>query len=335
MGKAISPFHHFTISLFRYLSISLLRYLAISLLLSPLSSLPQTSSNQLQYLINPSVLAPTLFDPLTRFSGFLSYRSEWTGFQGKPTTILLDISGVVHNKMYFGGEIRYQSATVFRSFYLALKYAYQIRIQEEQYLILGVNGILYQNILDLTQATILDPGDPLLQGKDRITQTKVNIGAGLAYRFKTFLISFYAPMLLNNRSAYDQAVEGSLSLPRNLLVYLSNDFIINRQWLLKPTFRANILTGFPTIFELSLLGGKVDQFWCSVLFRSTMMMGLSVGGQLWKHLVISYGYEFFIGNKPGVHTGTHEITLGYKIGTSKLITPELKDYFSTPPVVTH
>ena len=284
----------------------------------------------MQYLINPSVLAPTLFDNTTHFSGFLTYRNEWTGFRGRPNTALVDISGVLHDKMYLGGEIRYQSASVFRSFYLAMKYACQIRIQQEQYLVLGLNGILYQNILDLTQAIILDPGDPLLQGKERITQTKLNIGAGLAYQFRTFILSFYAPMLLNNRSAYDQAVEGSLSLPRNLLVYISNDFIINREWILKPAFRVNILTGIPTLFELSLLGGKVDQYWISALFRSNMMMGLTVGGQLWKHLVISYGYEFYFGNKPGVHTGTHEITLGYKIGIPKIVNPEMKDYFSAP-----
>jgi len=306
----------------------------ILLLLIPHSSFSQTSSNQMQYLVNPSVLAPTLFDSRTHFSGFLTYRSEWTGFQGKPSVALLDISGSIKNKMYLGGEIRYQSATVFRSFYLALKYAYQIRIQDDQYLTLGINGIFYQNILDLSAATILDPNDPLLQGMERISQGKVNIGAGISYRFKTFILSFYAPMLLNNRSAYDPIVEGSLSLPQNMLVYLSNDFIINRQWLLKPTFRVNILTGIPSLFELSLLAGKADQFWFSALYRSNMMMGLTVGGQLWKHLVISYGYEFFTGNKPGVHTGTHEITLGYKIGSSKVVTPQLRDYFSAPQIQT-
>ncbi|MFH1296317.1 MAG: PorP/SprF family type IX secretion system membrane protein [Bacteroidota bacterium] len=310
------------------------RYFSISLFLLPLPSLSQTSANQMQYLINPSCLSPALFENTTRFSGFLTYRSEWTGFQGKPSVALLDISGIAHNNMYFGGEIRYQTAMVFRSFYLALKYAYQIRIREEQYLTLGVNGIFYQNILDLTAATILDPGDPLLQGIDRITQTKVNIGAGLSYRFSSFILSFYAPMLLNNRSAYDQAVEGSLSLPQNLLVYISNDFIINREWLMKPTVRINILTGSPTLFELSLLAGKIDQFWFTAMFRSNMMMGLTVGGQLWKHVVISYGYEFFTGNSPGVHTGTHEITLGYKIGKTRIVKPELKDYFSATGNVT-
>ena len=287
----------------------------------------QTSANQMQYLINPSCLAPTLFESTTSFSGFLTYRSEWAGFQGNPNVALLDISSTLKEKMYFGGEIRYQSATVFRSFYLALKYAYQLRIQDDQYLTFGVNAVFYQNILDIASATVLDPGDPLLEGKDRISQAKLNIGAGLSYRLKRFVLSFYAPMLLNNQSTYDQAVEGSLSLPQNMMIYISNDFIIQRTWLLKPTFRINILTVYPTLFELSLLTGKVDQFWFSALFRSNKIIGLTVGGQLWKHLVIGYGYEFFIGNTPGVRTGTHEITIGYKIGESKVVNPELKDYF--------
>ena len=295
-----------------------------------LEGIAQSPSNQMQYLVNPSSLAPTLFDQSNRFSGFLTYRSEWTGFNGKPSVALLDISGVVNKKMYVGGEIRYQTATVFRSFYMALKYAYQIRIMDDQYLTFGANVLLYQNTLNLADATILDPGDPLLQGIDRISQTKLNIGAGLSYRFKTFILSIYAPMLLNNNSAYDQAVEGSLSLPRNLLIYLSVDFLVKQKWILKPAFRANVLAQMPNIFEVSLLGGKKDQFWASVLFRSNMMMGLTVGGQLWRHLVISYGYEFFTGNKPGVRTGIHEITLGYKIGQPKVIKPELRDYLSAP-----
>ena len=304
----------------------------ILLILLPISSFSQTSSNQLQYLINPSVLSPALFDPDLHFSGFITYRSEWTGFQGKPTVALLDISGTLKNKMYLGGEIRYQSASVFRSFFLALKYAYRIRILDDQYLTLGINGVFYQNILDLNAATILDPADPLIRGQERITQSKGNIGAGLAYSFRNFTVCFYAPMLLNSSSAYDPLVEGSLSLPQNMLVYLSNDFIINRQWLVKPTFRFNILTGIPSFFELSLLAGRLDMFWASLLYRSNMTMGLTVGGELWKQLVISYGYEFFVGNSPGVHTGTHEITLGYKIGGTKIVNPELKDYFSAPMV---
>lgn len=288
----------------------------------------QSPSNQMQYLINPSVLSPCLFDNKIRFSGILTYRSEWSGFQGRPVSALLDVSGTVKGNMFFGGEIRFQASMVFRSFFLALKYAYQIRIQEEQYLTLGVNATIYQNILDLTQATVLDPADPLLQGKERITQTSLNIGAGLAYRFKTFIISFYAPLLLNNSSSYDRAVEGSLSLPRNLQAYISNDFLINREWMIKPVMRVNVITGLPTIFEVSILSEKIEQFWFAAQFRSSMILGFTVGGQLWKHLVLSYGYEFYTGNKPGASTGTHEITIGYRIGSARIITPELKDYFS-------
>jgi len=287
----------------------------------------QNNANEMQYLVNPSCLAPTLFENTTNFSGFFTYRSEWSGFQGNPSVALLDISGTLKDKMYFGGEIRYQGATVFHSFYLSLKYAFQIKIQEDQFLTLGLNPVFYQNILDISSATVFDPGDPLLEGKDRISQSKLNIGAGLSYRLKRFVLSFYAPMLLNNKSAYDESIEGSLSFPQNLMVYISNDFIAHRSWLVKPTLRINIITGSTTLFELSLLTGRIDQFWFSALYRSNKMLGLSVGGLLWKKVVISYGYEFFTGNNPGIHTGTHEITLGYKIGRSKIINPELKDYF--------
>ncbi len=295
-----------------------------------LQGLAQSSANQMQYLINPSSLAPTLFEKSTRFSGFLTYRSSWTGFEGKPSSALIDISGVVNNKMYVGGEIRYQTATVFRSFYLSLKYALQLRLHEDQYLTLGINGVLYQNSLRLSEAIILDPNDPLIQGKERISQIKLNLGAGVSYRYKTFIFSIYAPMLLSNTSAYDNTVTGTLSLPQNMLVYTSLDLIFEKNWILKPTFRANILTGVPSLLELSLLAGKRDLFWFAALFRSNMMMGLSVGGQLLKHLVINYGYEFYTGNQPGVQTGFHEITLGYKIGQPIIIKPELRDYLSAP-----
>jgi len=305
--------------------------MALILVIRPVNLVAQPSGNEMQYLINPSFLAPVLFEDGDRFLGFYTYRTDWTGFSGHPEEHYLDISGIIHQKMLLGGQIQYVTADIFRYFYFSLRYALKIRIAENHRLTLGIDGVFFNTIVDLTGAVVYDPMDPLINGKERISQVGFNIGAGLGYQLKTFSFCLYSPMLLNNRSEYDQAVETThLTLPRNLFIYLSNDFLIVRKWLIKPAFLVKMTSDAPTVMELSVIGGLADHFWLGMLYRTNKTMGITAGVEFWDRLLFSYGYEFFTGSTPGVHTGTHEITLGLKISNPKVVTPELKDYFTTP-----
>jgi len=127
------------------------------------NSLAQPSVNQEQYLLNPVVLSPSLFNRIASVGGFYSFRSDRSGFTGRPSLHLFDLSGIPNKNMLLDAQIRYIHANLFRSLYFTLGYAYQIRLSENKYLTLSISGALTHEVLDLTDAVVDDPNDPLFR----------------------------------------------------------------------------------------------------------------------------------------------------------------------------
>ncbi|MFH1160101.1 MAG: PorP/SprF family type IX secretion system membrane protein [bacterium] len=305
---------------------------AIMLLCGNFNGQAQPSANQEQYLLNPVVLSPSLFNRITSFGGLYTFRTDRSGFRGRPSLHFLDISGIPKQNMLLDMQLQYIHANLFRSLYFTLGYAYQIQLGPDKFLTLSVNGVLTNEVLDLTDALVDDPNDPLFGNQQRISQTHLNIGAGLALRISRFAACLTSPMLLNNLSG-PEAASGvpELGLQRNFLIYLENDFRLNREGgFLKPSLLLRQIQEGPMVIDVAMQGGVNGKYWASFLYRTSNMLGLSVGVGFWQRVLLNYCYEFYIGSSAGAVGGNHEITLAFRIQETPPV-PELQDYFSTSP----
>ena len=291
----------------------------------------QPSVNQEQYLLNPVLLSPSLFIRTTTFSGWYTFRTDRAGFLGRPTLHLVDISGIPGKNFLLDGQLQYIYSNLYRSLYFTLGAGCQVRLGKDAFLTFSLNGMISSKTLDLTDVMVDDPNDPLLVNQQRISQTHFNIGAGITLRISRFAACFSSPMLFNNLTG-TEAVSGitELGLQRNFLIYLDNEFRLNREGgFLKPSFLLRQIQQGPLVIDFCLQGGVTGKYWASALYRTTRILGFSAGVGFWQRLLLSYSYEFCTGSSPGASGGSHEITIGYRI-QKKDSGPELKDYFSVP-----
>lgn len=280
-----------------------------------------------QYLIAPATISPAFVGKNTLFQGLLTSRIEWTSFKGHPFIGSLHLDGKLPKNMGVGGNIMYNQAGPLENMTINVSYAYHLRLAEEHYLSFGINGTYYQNMLDLTGAVVKDPNDPLLAGRNSISENYVNAGISLLYSWKTLNACIAFPLLFNNRSFYtgDSVYAHLLSLDRNFLIYLGYTLQTESDWGAQFTFLYRQTQYTPWSFDISARAFYKDKAWLGLLYRKNNTIGITGGVNIIGGLKFNYTYEYSPTAMLGKTGGTHEITLGYSI-VHKKEKPLIKDY---------
>ena len=280
-----------------------------------------------QYLIAPATISPAFVGKDTRFQALLTSRIEWTNFKGHPLIGSFHLDGSLPKNMGIGGNIMYNKAGPLENLTINVSYAYHLQMAKEHWLSFGINGTYYQNVLDLTNAIVKDPNDPLLAGKSSISENYVNVGLGLLYSWKTLDISVAFPLLFNNRSFYsgDNIYSHVLTLDRNFLVYMGYTLQTKSDWSAQFSFLYRQTQYTPWSFDICVRTLYKDFISLGLIYRKNNVIGITGGIAFFKGLQFNYTYEYSPTAMLGKTSGTHEITLGYKL-SEKRKKPSLKDY---------
>ena len=284
-----------------------------------------------QYLVNPFALSPSFAGKDVIIRSLVTHRSEWTGLSGHPVVGNLNIDGTIVRNMGLGASLVLNKAGIYRNFCFSLAYAYHLKLATDHYLSFGINPAIYQNSIDFTDLLVSDPDDPMIKGRDGMSETYLNVGFGLLYNWKNLNVSVSFPILFNNRSFYyNDDYQHLLTMERNWLVYmgyiqpLPSDFSLKFDVL----FRYNQFN--PWTIDLSFAGRYQDSYWLGILYRKGNIIGITAGIAIIHSILIQYTYEFSGTAMMGKSSGTHEISLGYilkgKSKPKKEETPQLKDY---------
>jgi type IX secretion system PorP/SprF family membrane protein len=282
------------------------------------------------YLINPVAISPAFSGKLNTFQALLTYRKEWTNLAGAPQVGFLSIDGAPTKNMGIGGNVVFNQAGIFRNFSMNLDYAYHLQVAKEHFLSFAINLTLYQNTLDLTDAIVNDPDDPLLAGKNRITETYFNAGTSLLYNWKELNICVAFPLLFNNKTFYSNSLyEHVLTMDRNWLFYMNYTLRFPSQWGLKFDLLLRQVQYSPWSVEFSTMLKYSENYWLGAFYRKGNIIGLTAGLAIIDHIVINYSFEFSSSAMTGKSGGTHEITLGYRLMKKvKTKAPQLKEYIT-------
>lgn len=279
------------------------------------------------YLINPVVISPAFTGKVNPFQAYLTYRREWVNIPGSAQIGSLNIDGALAKNMGVGGSVLLNKAGIFRNFSVNLNYAYHIQLAKEHVLSFAVNVALYQNSMDLTDAVVSDPQDPLLS-KDRITETYFNVGTSLLYNWKDLNVCVAFPLLFNNKTFYNSSIyDNVLTMDRNWLFYINYNLKFPSDWRLKFDLLFRQVQYSPWSLEFSTMVKYADNYWFGLFYRKGNIIGLTAGLAIINHIVINYNYEFSASAMMGKSGGTHEITLGYRL-VKKIIIPRIKEYIN-------
>lgn len=243
-----------------------------------------------------------------------SYRAQWVGFNGSPRTFFVGgqtplnfgkfgIGGYFYND-FAGNSITHTGILV--------PFSYNKDLKNDASFSVGLAPVLEQYSMDLTNQNPLQGNDPSLFQSQSIAYI-ADMNLGISYRKdSTFTIGLGVQQLFESKIKTGQGLVSDsnrfvrhFNLYASYLLYSKNNFSITPMVLGKSIFVT------PFQFDLGALIA-LDKFRLGVFYRSSdaiyAQLGLNLNG-----FNLYYSYDFTLSEIRKYSTGSHEITIQYKI----------------------
>ncbi len=280
------------------------------LIFSCLSLRAQQDPLYSQYLSNPFVLNPAYAGLTDNLNLSLSYRTQWTGFEGSPKTINANghIS-LASNKMGAGLMVLSDQIGNSTTNEVFGGYSYRINMTDNKILSFGLQAGLANYQINNTKARQYDPGDPLFQGNN--SETKPSFGFGVILKSDKFFVSVSVPRMLRT-TLEAQGLQSSLYTQHYYLMgsYL---FFLSERIRFKPATLLKWVDGAPLSVDLNASLIIHENYQAGVLTRNFNTYGIFVQALLKDSFRLGYTFEVPTGSSVGSNFTSHEITLGFRM----------------------
>jgi type IX secretion system PorP/SprF family membrane protein len=266
-----------------------------------------------QYLNNPLVINPAYTGFNKEFNASVSYRKQWAGFDGSPTTMNFTVhSSLFDNKMGVGLIVVNDQIGENKNLLAMGTYSYKIEF-EDMTLSFGLQGGIANYRSDNLELNIEDETDPYFAGNQSIT--KPVFGAGLILSSNKLFLGISIPRMLQNKETFGTgaaAVEASL-YTQHFYGMASYIFFLNERIRFKPAVLLKYVRGNPLSTDLSALLNIDERFGVGAFTRNFNTYGLLAQLKFKQSYKFSYAFELPTNKSVGVSFTTHEITLGLSL----------------------
>lgn len=257
---------------------------------------------------NPILMNPAEagYNNVTDFS--LSFRKQWTGISGTPTTSWLSGHTALNEKMGLGGVVIYDDMAFVRNIDAKLSYAYHLKLAKDFKLSFGLGAGVQQSTIS-TNGVIADDYTDEILANGNSSGVMFDAQFGTLITFKEFRLGVNTPQLLQPRiNVSNTTFETNYDLRSHLNIYLTYDSKINES-----------VRAIPTIFyRRSNASSQFDVF-ANFEFNKTLILGLgfrqgvgvlaNVGAKINDKFQINYSYDFGKAGYGSSTGGSHEIML--------------------------
>lgn len=284
---------------------------------APVLTFDIPAQNNIRY--NRFLMNPT-FSFIRENNRYISlyHRNQWIQFDDSPKVYMLTYNGRFADNAGFGIGIYQQNIGVITSFGGVGNYAYNIRLQEDMNLTLGVNVAFYSSGVNKNR-TITESPDPVLMAMRNNSLASIKPGINFSYR--GFDIGAYAENFVEYDFKSNKMVEDySDKTYSGHLMYSSN--MNNMPELLQGGMFRVAVGGQLNEDGFNLNGGILVDFprigWLQTSIHDYYGVGVGAGFHLTKRLSLGYVFERTV--KEGlVNLGpTHELTMIFRINDAPI-----------------
>lgn len=268
-----------------------------------------------QYLFNGLLINPAYAGSREALTANLTYRQQWAGFEGAPTTQLLSIHSPVNRTKLGLGLIVYNDRIgVSRETGVMTNYAYHIPLGNGK-LALGLGAGLKVMQADWSDVRTTTAGDVEFANDSR-SAVRPNFSTGAYYAGQRWFAGISLPFLLSQR--YD-AGSGTWEVRNDTRQYqpmLTGGYLVdlNGGFKLKPSVLLRKAGGDPVQADLNLNLIWRSRLWLGASYRTQDAVCFSVEVLPMKQFRVGYAYDLGINALGTYHQGSHEIMLQYEFG---------------------
>ncbi len=271
-----------------------------------------------QYLNNDFILNPAIAGSKPYFPIQINSRTQWSGLGtiAPKTNTLSYHMPIAYDAIGVGAIVMQDETGPYSQMGVTLSFAYHIQLDEDNTtrLSLGLNGLMTQHTLNQDDLTFHNI-ESEFQGSYSKTVPDASFGAYLYS--KNFSLSASAHQLFE--STFKKSVKdifGDNSQVRHYFAHVSYRINIYSDLAIEPSLLVKSTEVSPTQLDINARAIIDNNYWAGLSLRSSeslvVLTGLNMGG-----LFLSYSYDYGINSLSSVASGSHEISLGFKINDKR------------------
>lgn len=297
------------------------------------SASAQQQASFTNFLMNDYYYNPAVAGSRKVHVANLGYRSQWTGFDGAPKTLIGSFYGSAKNKGIdgYGAMIMSDVTGMTQRTGFYLNYARHLRISEKMKLGLGVQPGYVQYRVTLYDARLADQGDDILTGSV-FSANAVDLNAGFHLYSDRFFFMGSVNQLLGESVKFTTYNPGLAmhftgivgytfggpkpTAPRttadtNAIPVKKNHFEV------MPAIMMKMTQPVPPQFDFMLKVMYDKKYWAGITYRTSDAASISLGYNYKNRLNIGYAYDYSISKINAYQHGSHEIVLSFVITSKK------------------
>lgn len=259
------------------------------------------------YINNPVVINPGFTGINNNLMANLSYRTQWSAFDGNPTTMAA--SGQLSlrdNKMGAGALIVSDRIGENTTTSTSGLFAYKINLKDKVFSF-GMQAGLINYKTEPGQLNFSDPDDPSFA---RISETKFNLGAGAVLKSEKYLVGISVPrMIANSFETVGQSVQ---IYQQHFYLFGSYIYFLNDRILFKPSVLFKGVKGAPISTDLNFVVDVNRTYAAGIFTRNFKAFGLTAQFNFLEKYKLSYLYEVPTNKSVGTQFNTHEVMISFR-----------------------
>ena len=292
-----------------------IQYLSIIFLFS--FNLQAQQDDQLsQFPFNPLAVNPAYAGCKGGFSGVVSARNQWTGFNGAPKTMALCLhTSLKDNKMGLGLRLRDEKNVFDQKIEASLCYAYRFKVANGK-LGFGISAGISNINYNWFNVEFKDKTDKFASlGKTNIMLPRVD--AGILFNNQKSYISLSGTHLFDFSSKnVDPSFYNSNLSPHLYFIY-SRAIKLNDNLTLNPALNAKWAKADNLSIDINLYAKLKEVLWLGVGYRTNNTLIFLAQVMINKKYKIGYSYDYFMNQNTLGRYATHEIILGFDLNIFK------------------
>ena len=262
-----------------------------------------------QYLNNPFVINPAYTGLNNVFNATVTYRKQWGGFEGSPSTAGVTAhTSLLDNKMGVGLMFVQDKTGATNNSEAYATYAYRIHLNDK-YLSFGLQGGFINFRDNNALLNPYDPNDPAFSSNQNII--KASIGAGIILNSERFFLGLSVPRMLKPTAQLSDVTtelySQHLYLMGAYVFYLSERFRFKPSVLLKGVQGAPLSTDYNFSFNLD------EKYSAALYSRNFNTYGILTQIKFGGAYRIGYAFEVPTNKSVGTRFSTHEVMFGLNL----------------------
>lgn len=265
-----------------------------------------------QYLTNPMIFNPAYVGLNNSFNASVSYRNQWAGFNGAPSTANFNThASLVDNKVGLGAMFIRDKAGFLNNSELEFLGSYKLNFSKYTFSF-GMQFGFANSTYRYFDVTMVDPNDPAYPAFNT-RYSWPNVGAGAILKGDQFILGVSVPRMTKTKAGDTNFLIQS----QHVYIYGAYVYYLGTRLRLKPSVLLRGVKGSPLAADLNFNINIDTKYSAGAFVRNFNSYGVILQAWFFDKARVGYSFELPAGSSVGPQYVTNEITLAIRMGLLK------------------